>query len=142
MPESYEIDPTHGVVVCRAWGDFSNRDLEEHYRRLVADAEFDPRYAQLADLRGVTDFSVDSAAIESSAREPVFAPGTPRAFVAPNGVAFGLARMFASYSPHDEDVRVFARFEDAEKWLAERHKPAYESGRQAGVAIGESGSQG
>ena len=118
MPESYDIDPGRSLVVCRAWGEFSNCDLREHYRRLTADPAFDPRYAQLADLRGVTDFSVDSEMIESAARKQVFAPGTPRAFVAPRGVAFGLARMFAAYAPDENAVHVFETVADAEAWLA------------------------
>ena len=117
MPESYQIDPDRSLVVCRAWGQFTNRDLQEHYRRLMADPAFDPNYAQLADLRDVTDYTVDSEQIESAARKRVFAPGTPRAFVAPKGVGFGLARMFASYAPVDEDMHVFERLEDAEAWL-------------------------
>jgi hypothetical protein len=122
MPEAYDIDPARSLVVCRAWGEFSNRDLHEHYRRLVADPSFDPRYAQLADLREVTEFSVDSEMIESSARKHIFAPGTPRAFVAPKGVAFGLARMFAAYSPDERDVHIFERVADAEAWLALRRQ--------------------
>ena len=118
MPESYEIDRGRALVVCRAWGEFTNRDLQEHYRRLMADPEFDPNFAQLADLRGVTDYTVESDQIESAARTQVFAPGTPRAFVAPSGVGFGLARMFASYAPHEEDVHVFERMTDAERWLS------------------------
>lgn len=123
MPESYEIDPGRALVVCRAWGQFTNRDLQEHYRRLMADPDFDPDYAQLADLRGVTDFTVGSEQIESAARQRVFSPGTPRAFVAPKGVGFGLARMFASYAPDEQEVHVFGRMEDAETWLAGERKP-------------------
>ena len=123
MPESYDIVPSRSLVVCRAWGEFSNADLQEHYRRLVADPAFDPQFAQLADLRGVTDFSVDSALIESAARHPVFARGTPRAFVAPKGVAYGLARMFASYAAPDETVHVFERLEEAEAWLENARRP-------------------
>ena len=127
MPESYDIDPARSLVVCRAWGEFSNRDLQEHYRRLVADPAFDPRYAQLADLREVSDFSVDSQVIESAARQQIFASGTPRAFVAPKGVAFGLARMFAAHAAEERDVRVFEQIADAEEWLAVRRQAAAEA---------------
>ncbi|MEO8619552.1 MAG: hypothetical protein ABI625_00725 [bacterium] len=118
MPESYEIDPKRKLVVCRVWGVLSNGDLREHYRRLAADPEFDSTYAQIGDLREVTDFTVDSAMIESTARTPVFAPHTKRAFVAPRGVAFGLARMFAAHSVADgQNLEVFSNLEDAETWL-------------------------
>lgn len=117
VSECYVIDPVRQVVTCRVWGVFTNAELTEHYRRLVADPAFDPGYAQLADLRDVTEFAVDSALIESTARESVFAAGTARAFVAPKGVAFGLARMFTAYAPEDQAVRVFERMEEAETWL-------------------------
>src|SRR3954467_8198411 len=122
MPESYDIDSARSLVVCRAWGEFSNRDLQEHYRRLVADPAFDSRYAQLADLRGVTHFSVDSEMIETTARKQIFAPSSLRAFVAPRGVAFGLARMFTAYAPNERNVHVFEQMTDAEAWLAARRE--------------------
>ncbi len=118
MPESYEIDPKRKLVTCRVWGVLTNADLREHYRRLAADPDFDASYAQIGDLREVTDFKVDSAMIESTARTPVFAPHTKRAFVAPQGVAFGLARMFAAHSAADgQNLEVFSNLGDAEAWL-------------------------
>jgi hypothetical protein len=118
VPESYEIDTKRKLVVCRAWGVLSNGDLREHYRRLAADPNFDPSHAQIGDLREVTDFTVDSAMIESAARMPVFAAHSKRAFVAPRGVAFGLARMFAAHSAADgQNLEVFSNLEDAEAWL-------------------------
>lgn len=118
MPESYQIDAGRALVICRAWGVLSNADLREHYRRLAADPEFSPTYAQLADLRGVTEYTVDSELIESAARAQIFDPGTRRAFVAPPGVAFGLARMFAAHSASVGQVlEVFSELHDAEEWL-------------------------
>jgi hypothetical protein len=119
VPENYVIDLSQKIVTCLAWGNFTNDDLYEHYRRLAADPAFDPKLFQLADLTGVTEFSVDSAVIESAARRNIFAPGTARAIVAPKGVAFGLARMFAAYTPEDQMVRVFHTLREAEVWLAE-----------------------
>jgi hypothetical protein len=118
MPESYEIDAARALVICRAWGELSNADLREHYRRLAADPAFCPDYAQLADIRDVTDFTVDSAMIESAAHAPVFSPGTRRAFVAPRGVAFGLARMFAAHSSAGgQNLEVFSELCAAQAWL-------------------------
>ena len=118
MPESYEIDPERQLIICRAWGELSNADLREHYRRLAADPAFSPDYAQLADLCDVTDFSVDSAMIESTARTSIFSPGTRRAFVAPSGIAFGLARMFAAHSSAGgQNLEVFSDLGEAAAWL-------------------------
>lgn len=118
MPESYEIDAERGLVVCRAWGDLSSEDLHNHYRRLAADPAFSPHFEQLADLTEVTQFTVDSEAIESEARSSIFAPGTRRALVAPKGLAYGLARMFAAHgAASGQEMEVFTELGPAEKWL-------------------------
>ena len=118
MPESYEIDDAHGIVVCRAWGNFTSEELREHYRRLKADPEFRPSYAQLGDLCGVTAYTVDSATIESTARMEVFEAGTPRAFAAPPGVGYGLARMFGAYAESQgQRLEVFNDVPSAKRWL-------------------------
>jgi hypothetical protein len=118
MPESYEIDAQRELVICRAWGQLTGEELRAHYKRMLADPAFRPEYRQLADLRDVTDFTVDSRTIEDAARLHVFAPGTRRAFVAPQGVAFGLARMFAQHSTGaDQRMEVFADAQSAERWL-------------------------
>jgi hypothetical protein len=118
MPESYEIDATRRLVVCRAWGDLSSEDLREHYRRLASDPAFSPEYAQIADLSGVTEFTLDSATIEAEARASIFSPNSRRAFVAPKGVAYGLARMFAAHSSASgQELRVFTELPPAKEWL-------------------------
>jgi hypothetical protein len=118
MPESYEIDPQREIVICRAWGRLTDDEVRGHYRRMVADPAFRPDYRQLADLTEVTDFTVDSRTIEDAARMHVFNPGTRRAFIAPKGVAFGLARMFSAYSAiAGQLMEVFADTRHAEEWL-------------------------
>ncbi|MEO5817976.1 MAG: hypothetical protein ABIT20_22095 [Gemmatimonadaceae bacterium] len=118
MPESFEIDPQRELVICRVWGILTDAEVRSHYKRMVADPAFRPDYRQLADLRDVTEFSVESKTIEDAARQQIFAPGTRRAFVAPRGVAFGLARMFALYSAAaDQVTEVFAEARSAEDWL-------------------------
>jgi hypothetical protein len=118
MPESYEIDPQRELIVCRAWGEFSNADLRGHYRRLASDPAFSPQYRQLGDLRDVTAFSVDSATIAAEAHASIFARGTRRAFVAPKGLAYGLARMFVAHaSAAGQVMEVFTERDVAEQWL-------------------------
>ncbi|MDB4892907.1 MAG: hypothetical protein JWL61_4762 [Gemmatimonadetes bacterium] len=118
MPESYEIDPQREIVICRAWGRLTDEEVRGHYRRILADPAFRPEYRQLADLTDVIDFTVDSRTIEEAARMHVFTPGTRRAFIAPRGVAFGLARMFSIYSATaGQLMEVFADARHAEEWL-------------------------
>ena len=118
MPETFEIDADRQLVTCRAWGSLSNDDMRGHYERLLADPAFRSKYRQIADLRDVTDFTVDSRTIEEVARMRVFEPGTRRAFVAPTGVAYGLARMFSMYSASAGQImEVFTDLPGAEEWL-------------------------
>ena len=118
MPESFEIHPERQLVTCRMWGTMTNEDLRGHYERLVADPAFNPEYRQLGDVRDVTDFAVDSRAIEEVARMRVFTAGARRAFIAPTGVAYGLTRMFSMYSASDGQVmEVFTDAGNAEEWL-------------------------
>ena len=125
MPESYEIDVARGLVVCRAWGDLSNEDLRRHYRRLAADPDFSPDFLQIADLSGVTEFTLDSSVVEAEAQTSVFARGTRRAFVAPKGVAYGLARMFAAHSAEaGQEMQVFTERSNAEEWLGLKARTA------------------
>ena len=51
MPEGYVIGANRKLILSRAWGMFSNEDLQERYRRMTADSAFGSHYAQLADLR-------------------------------------------------------------------------------------------
>ncbi|MEO7458438.1 MAG: hypothetical protein ABIY52_19415 [Gemmatimonadaceae bacterium] len=118
MPESYEIDVPNGIVTCRAWGEFTNEELRGHYRRLLADPQFHSRYCQLGDVCGVTTFTVDSETIEATARMGVFDAGVPRAFVAPPGVGYGLARMFSAYAQSQgQALEVFHDLATARAWM-------------------------
>jgi hypothetical protein len=118
MPETFEIDPERELVTSRAFGSLSNEDMRMHCEQLVAHPAFRPTYRQLADLRDVTEFIVDSQTIEEVARMRVFEPGTRRAIVAATGVGFGLARMYSMYSAATGQVlEVFTDLHDAEDWL-------------------------
>jgi hypothetical protein len=124
MPMSHSVDAERRLVFCRGWGVLSNQDLHEHYRQIELDPSFRPYFRQLGDLRDVTRLTVDSTAIAAAASLPVFAPGTRRALIAESDIAFGLARMFASYAEDiGQLVRVFRNASDAEAWLAEEPTP-------------------
>jgi hypothetical protein len=119
MPAAYEIDPRRRLVLSRGWGVLTDEDLMAHYERLRADPAFDPTYGQLADLRDVERVATAGVTIEVVARIRVFAPGVRRAVIASDDVAFGMARMFASFAePQDQQIEVFRDARAAEDWVS------------------------
>ena len=118
MSMSYTIDPARRLVRTRAWGVLSTTDLQDSSSRLMADARFEPRYRSLVDLREVTGVSADMEALAQTAAVPLFAEGVQRAIVASSDVAFGIARMYATFAERTGgDVRVFRELEHASDWL-------------------------
>jgi hypothetical protein len=122
---NYRIDPKRRLVVTRAWGVLSTRELVDVMTRILLDPRFDPTYRSLGDLRDVTDITVDNLATAQTAASPLFAEGTRRAIVATSDAAFGMARMFASFSERTgQEVRVFRDIHLAEAWLDDIVSPA------------------
>ena len=119
MPATYSIDPSRRLVLCRAWGAFTDSDLREFYRTLLKETTFDPYFCQLGDLLEVTDIRLSTATIRDVARMRVFRPGSKRAFVVGTDAMYGLARMYKSYSlsSRDEDITIFRDLAEARRWL-------------------------
>jgi hypothetical protein len=117
---SYKIDRERRIVLTRGWGELSTRELFDVMSRILLDPRFDPTYRSLGDLRDVTSITVDVMETAQTAASPLFAEGTRRAIVATADVAFGMARMFASFSERTgQEVRVFRDMTLAEAWLDE-----------------------
>ena len=117
---NYRIDPERRLVLTRGWGELSTRELADVMSRILLDPRFDPTYRSLGDLREVTAVTVDPMATAQAAASPLFADGTRRAIVATSDVAFGMARMFATFSERSgQEVRVFRDMSLAEAWLDE-----------------------
>jgi hypothetical protein len=118
MPITYTIDPERKLVTTRIWGAATESDVAEHNRSLRVDPQFDPHYRQLTDITGITELLVSSKVVEDTAHDQYFAPGTRRAFVAPDDAAFGMARMFALHAEGlGQTIHVFRDLATAEKWL-------------------------
>jgi hypothetical protein len=118
MPITYTIDPNQKLVVTRIWGPATEGEVAEHNRSLRTDPQFDPHFRQLADMSGVTELLVSTKVIQDTAHDQYFAPGSKRAFVAPDDAAFGLARMFALHAESmGQTIHVFRDRAAAEAWL-------------------------
>jgi hypothetical protein len=124
MPATYEIDTASRLVRTHAWGELTDADLTEYYRRLRADPDFQPTFNQFCDLRTVSRIAATPQGLRTLARTKVFAPSARRAFLTSSEADFGLARMFQTYSELEgSTIGVFKREEDAIAWLATPIEP-------------------
>lgn len=118
VPSSYAIDSGRRLVTTRVWGAATDDDVLGHNKRLRADPLFDPTYRQLADMSEVTEILVSTSTIEEISRGQLFAPGTPRAFVASDDAVFGLLRKYELHADGlGQTVKVFRDRKAAEAWL-------------------------
>jgi hypothetical protein len=118
MGMSYAIDATRRLVHTRGWGVISSGELQDITARILADPRFDPEFRALADLREVTDITVDSMAMAEAAALPRFNPRVRRAMVATNDVVYDMACRFVAFAERSgQQVRVFRDFSLAEAWL-------------------------
>lgn len=123
MPANHRVDPANRVAYCRAWGAFTDDDLARVREALYADPSFTPDLAVLLDLTGVTDMNLSSQAVGDLARGSGFAPTARRAFVVTSDVAYGMARMFAIFTGHEDTVQVFRDHASAMRWLGLPARP-------------------
>ena len=119
MPASYTIDPSRSLILSRGWGVLTDADLRDHYRRLLADAAFDPAFNQLIDLYDVDRYEVSTEMIRELALMRVFLPGVRRAFVVDKELLYDMTQMLGAYAelPEGGEVAVFRDLTDAERWL-------------------------
>jgi hypothetical protein len=118
LPISYSIDPEQRLVTSRIWGVVTNEEVDEHNRQLRNDPMFDPAYAQIADMTGVTRNKVTFANVQQTARDQYFTPGARRALLVSDDTTYGLCRMFATYAESVGQVlNVFRDRQEAEDWL-------------------------
>jgi hypothetical protein len=118
MPGSFKIHVPKRLVFTRGWGVLVGEELTGHALALRADARFAPDQVQLADFNGVTEFRVETRAVQALALINPWGPGAHRAVVAPNDESYGMARMYQILTKAPpEELKVFRNFEDALRWL-------------------------
>lgn len=118
MPVEYSILPDQGFVLTRAWADVTSEEVLDHQRWLSGDRAFDPNGMQLVDLSQVDELGLSSAAVRQFVDGDPWAPGARRAFVAPNDLAFGVARMHEILlGGTGQQIMVFRSLSQAQDWL-------------------------
>jgi hypothetical protein len=118
LPVTSIIDVGRLLVLTRLIGAVTEQEVEDHNQSLRRDPLFNPRFRQLVDLSELTEILFDSAAVEVTSREHVFAPGVRRAIVASSDAVFGMSRMFATQSESvGQTIHVFRDMDSANAWL-------------------------
>jgi hypothetical protein len=119
MAASHEVDVEHRVIRSYMSGVFTDQELREHYELMRADPAFDPRFAQLCDIRAVSEMRLSAPVVRDVAQMSVFDPAAKRAVVVGDeAFHFGLARMFAiTAETRGSQVRVFKDIDAAREWL-------------------------
>jgi hypothetical protein len=120
MPVTYTIDPTRRQITCAGYGIMTKDELDAHIQRLQADPAFNRQYRQFWDLTDVIRIELTFPEMMWLAEKNIFAPTTPRAFLAPTDATFGIARMFEMLreARGETGIRIFRERAEALAWLA------------------------
>jgi hypothetical protein len=119
MPGCYKIDKERRLVMTTAFGVVTKEDLLDHQDKLMADPDFDPTFSQLLDFAHMTKLDLKAADVKLLAERNIFAANARRAFVVPEDVAFGMARMFEMLreGKGEQGIRVFRTLEEGLGWV-------------------------
>jgi hypothetical protein len=122
MTIKIEIDKSRKLVITRAVGLLTFKELETRQKALLDEPEFDPSFDHLFDLSGVTSSEeITTSQIEAISRVRIFSTPSRRAIVAPGDLLFGFSRMYEVFSNStEENYSVFRNPEDAMEWLREK----------------------
>lgn len=117
MPARYTIDKAQRTVFMTIRGKLDMADVRDVVGRLIQDPDFDPVFQELVDARDMTlpnlfyeDFQSISDHVDP------FSHQSRRAIVAPEGVLYGIARMYQLIRG-GENTRVFSSRDEALAWL-------------------------
>jgi len=113
------IDVNQRLVVSTYFGETNEAEILGHISRIHSRPDFDPSFAELVDLSGVTGGSVSISTIQAVAsRESIFNPTSMHVVIAPRDIVFGLARMSQVYAEKTRPNFVVVRtIEEARKFL-------------------------
>jgi hypothetical protein len=119
VPIDYAFNVRKKLLVTRAFGAISDRELQECVNRIRQDGRFSGDLDQMGDYRGVT--SVDDVTIEflrGFGQQWQLLPGARRAYVAESPDTLAILRVLEVFtSQGDNEVKVFQSIHDAWRWL-------------------------
>jgi hypothetical protein len=117
----YSIDCAKQIVSVRFAENLTVTEIENYVLALRADAQFDPSFSEIVDLRAVTDVALSTSDLMALAdRIDPFSPRANRAFVAQGLAQINAAQLHHILRPEAGNVRVFFSIEEAETWIEAR----------------------
>jgi len=97
MRARFEFDATHGLLLLRAEGQFTEESVRSNQASVRRYSTATGAQAAIFDLSGVTEFELSTNFIKSLAKEePSIGASCPLIIVVPSAHGFGLSRMFQS----------------------------------------------
>lgn len=117
---AFDIDVMSRTVFVRFERKVTVAQIRNYARRLHAHPEFDPKFSEIVDLRGVDDLDLKAPDFLTLADEiDCFSRDSWRAFVVQNSVQNHAARMhkILRLGPN---MKIFSSVEQAKSWLASR----------------------
>jgi hypothetical protein len=114
----YQINTKDKVIITRAEGRVTVKEILTHFRTLAGDSDFQPDYAYLCDMRNIHEFGIRPSEMWKIAKVGKTTTGRKVALVASESMLDKLYRMYEIYrdvSP--EEVHMFSSRDDALKWL-------------------------
>lgn len=122
MPITLQIDKSRCLIIHTVEGEFTLADVEQNRTSMLNDPDFDPSFDLLWDATMGTSTNLTSDQLVHLARSRVMDKTSRIAFVAPQTLVFGMARMFETYYSmvdNPAETRVFKNRTEALEWLSE-----------------------
>jgi hypothetical protein len=112
------LDRNNSIVFTTFWGEVSRAQLVRHAKRLVANAEFEPAFSQIIDLRELvrTDIGFHDLSLFAKECDP-FSETSRRAVLTSADFAFGLARMYQGLKGDPDNFMYFKEMSAARRWV-------------------------
>lgn len=118
MAFSHSIDPSNKLVSVIGLGVVTNVDLARIADAIYADPLFDPDGPCLVDLLGVIRIDLGTDAVVERAKKRRFSSLSRTAIVTKDQLAYGLSRVYESYSSGGM-IHVFRDHQSAVEWINE-----------------------
>ncbi len=119
MPVTYRIDHENKIIFTKVEGVVTDEDIITHQKQTRNDPELDPSYGQLVDLSNIQKLEITAQAVHEFTSTKFSTVWSRRAFVAPDDLSYGFARMFQMMrDTADERTEVFRDMEEARHWLS------------------------
>jgi hypothetical protein len=119
MPAYFNIDKERRLVISTGSAVLTMAEAMAHQNNLRKHLDFDPSFSQLVDLSHVTRMEFTGEDVRRFARATIFSPNSRRAFLVPDDLTFGLARMFGILrdTAGEKGICVFRNLDDALEWV-------------------------